>query len=212
MMRRVLVMLVLLCSSPAAAQSGAGTDQCRVGPGFECDQYVLRFGPDSAQRRVSKVIAIWHGELADGEARLPAERERQIDTEYQRARRAAEDADRVFMGSATNTRYHAVTISGRGADRWSRSEGLDSVFVANRAFRVPQGDTAIVLLISGPLGGERLPDVTTLTVSGTLPATRARIWHRGDTTFIVRAPRDEPNLPAGLLQHPEVLAFLQARP
>lgn len=211
-MRAKWILLLLAVAGPLTAQ-GAGTDSCNLGQGFQCDQYVVRTGPDSQPRRVAKVIAVWRSDHRAFDTPLDTAGLRASTAEYRRRVRAAEDAERVFMGGSSGDAIFALTISRRPPRGRFIFGTPDSAFVAGRAFRIPDGDTAVVLLISGP---ERIdepsPTVTSLHTVGVLPPSGARQWRRGDTTFIVRPPRDAPNLPVGFTELPAVAAFLRGEP
>lgn len=206
-MRLRIALMLLGLASPLAAQGSAGTEQCTI-VGFECDKYVVRTGPDSTPRRVAKVIAIWRGQFGFGPHDTAAARAHEA--EYRRRSRLAEDLGRTFIGGLSGSGFRELTLSRRAATPGRFWGNLDSAFVAGRAFRIPEGDTALVLLMSGPMRADQPPPtVTSLFTDGLLPPNGEKRWQNGDTTFFIRAPRNAPSLPLGFTEIPAVMAFIK---
>lgn len=208
----MMMMMMLAITTPLSAQSGAGTYTCNVGAGFECQLYVLRNGRDSAERRVAKVIAVWRGALAMHNGAVDTATARANAAEYRRRSRQAEDIGRTFMGGASGSGFHELTLSRRRPQPGRGWGDLDSAFVGEQGFRIPAGDTALVLMMSGPFGVDRpIPTITTTLSEGLLPPSGERRWQNGDTTFFVRPPRNTPNLPSGFTELTAVKALAAPR-
>lgn len=135
---RFVMMMMLAITTPLSAQSGAGTDTCNVGAGFECQLYVLRNGRDSVERRVAKVIAVWRGALAMHNGAVDTATARANAAEYRRRSRQAEDIGRTFMGGASGSGFHELTLSrgGRSQDVGGAISTVPSWVSRDFAFRL----------------------------------------------------------------------------
>jgi hypothetical protein len=130
-------------------------------------------------------------------------------------RRAAEDRGNQYLGgTSSGDRWYFAEVTGGGfADPW-KPRMLDTLIVLGESFVIPMRDTMVIVMVDGTEGGEVPPRlvgsvrVPTITVTST-----HKTWRSGDTTFIVRPPRESRReLETFLRAIPEVYTFLGREP
>lgn len=207
-----VVAALYFCSGmPLHAQTGSGSEDCSVGPGIVCEMLVTSDDRGEVPRRWATVLILWKGASHRAELR-PTTDTAAAKALYRRfieAGRAIEDAGRVVMGGASGDRYWMASHT-----MWHRGPVPDSLFVLDQAFEIPARDSAIVVLVDGVETMTHTPRIVgAATIASRMePVPPDKRWVSGDTTFWVRSRPKDGGVPASILSHPLVKAYLSGAP
>lgn len=219
-MKRCLAFAALILATtdpaPISAQTGVRSHDCTVGVGYACDGMLASDERGVDPRDWIRVLVLWKGGASsDGSVvTLRAPRDtataRALYERFRNESRAAEDRDRALIGGVNDDGYW---IAGYTWGRIGRG-GVDTLYVLDQAYRVPVGDSAIVVLVDSIHTLTHTPRVVAaLRIANRMTArAREKMWMSGDTTFIVRPRSPGASVPESILQHPTVRAFLGHAP
>jgi hypothetical protein len=188
-MRWFVTLVLLACTSdPLAAQ---------VGQLDERTQYAVLTGPgmDNAHGTLQAIV-LWRGSPGWDQLRGAA-----------RTR-----ADSAFRWSRLRADERGGFVFGTSAAFGTLSRDADTLAIGAHTYAVGRRDSALVVMVAVQGEAEDWVVTAVRVRRDLLPEEYwTRIWHSGDTTFIVqpRTPRSHEMLRAALHSVPEVAAFLR---